>query len=373
MDRPPSQRLRRTLGTRAHGPAAHQRQARGPACCRGRGRGARRTVDELRRPPTRHARSRRVGHVSQPWLCAAGIDRRRCPRTSRSTISSTCSPITARTSTASSRCSRSSVGPTPIRKASRGLSRSSDCSRLDTWPTPGSSEAICVSAASTLQQLLAEWDEGQATADLMGYIGTRLLADRGEPGWYLILAEFAEVDGDLTPAAEAERNNRARRDRTLGPEVAFDRRRRTSVVSLRRALPHRHHREPAHRLRMHGAVAVSRRPARDPRSLRHPAARRPARRSDQRTDERRVSQLRRIPGLPRTPRATGRRHATVLVTTGSQPRCRNTIRRAIPTIPSRPRRRSSELARRPGRVPASLIAKEVHASAADESEKRTYG
>ena len=41
----------------------------------------------------------------------------------------------------------------------------------------------------------------------MGYIGTRLLADRDDPECYLILAEFAEVDGDLSAAAEAERNN----------------------------------------------------------------------------------------------------------------------------------------------------------------------
>ena len=58
-----------------------------------------------------------------------------------------------------------------------------------------------------LVQLLAEWDRNQATSDLMGYIGTRLLADRDEPGYYLLLAEFAEVEGDLTPAEEAERNN----------------------------------------------------------------------------------------------------------------------------------------------------------------------
>ena len=59
-----------------------------------------------------------------------------------------------------------------------------------------------------LVALLAEWDRGQAAADIMGYIGTRLLADRDHPGRYIILAEFAEVDGELTPAAEAERNNR---------------------------------------------------------------------------------------------------------------------------------------------------------------------
>ena len=58
-----------------------------------------------------------------------------------------------------------------------------------------------------LVRLLAEWDVAQASTDVMGYIGTRLLADRDEPGRYLILAEFAEVDGDLTPSEEAERNN----------------------------------------------------------------------------------------------------------------------------------------------------------------------
>jgi len=58
-----------------------------------------------------------------------------------------------------------------------------------------------------LQQLMAEWDAAQATTDVMGYIGTRLLADRDDPGCFLILAEFAEVDGDLSPADEAERNN----------------------------------------------------------------------------------------------------------------------------------------------------------------------
>lgn len=60
---------------------------------------------------------------------------------------------------------------------------------------------------TALVALLAEWDEGQATSDVMGYIGTRLLSDRDDPGSYLILAEFAEVDGDLTSAEEAERNN----------------------------------------------------------------------------------------------------------------------------------------------------------------------
>ena len=50
--------------------------------------------------------------------------------------------------------------------------------------------------ADALVDLLVDWDEGQATTEVMGYIGTRLLADRDDPGHYLILAEVAEVDGE---------------------------------------------------------------------------------------------------------------------------------------------------------------------------------
>lgn len=75
------------------------------------------------------------------------------------------------------------------------------------------SQAIRVRAADPdqLVELLAEWDRGQAADEVMGYIGTRLLADRDNPGDYMILAEFAEVDGDLTAAEEAERNNQRER------------------------------------------------------------------------------------------------------------------------------------------------------------------
>jgi hypothetical protein len=59
-----------------------------------------------------------------------------------------------------------------------------------------------------LASLIRDWDAHQAGLEVMGYIGTRLLADRDDPGAYVILAEFAEVDGDLTPAEEAELNNR---------------------------------------------------------------------------------------------------------------------------------------------------------------------
>lgn len=54
---------------------------------------------------------------------------------------------------------------------------------------------------------LATWDEEQAQADVMGYMGVHLLADRETPGRYLIVAEFASVDPDVSAAEEAARNN----------------------------------------------------------------------------------------------------------------------------------------------------------------------
>lgn len=62
-------------------------------------------------------------------------------------------------------------------------------------------------SAEALVELLADWDQGQASADIMGYIGTRLLANRDDPGSYMILSEFAEVDDGVSSADEAELNN----------------------------------------------------------------------------------------------------------------------------------------------------------------------
>ena len=55
--------------------------------------------------------------------------------------------------------------------------------------------------------LLAEWDLNQATCDIMGYMGTRLLADREKPGHYVIIADFGVVDPNVSAADEAARNN----------------------------------------------------------------------------------------------------------------------------------------------------------------------
>jgi hypothetical protein len=58
-----------------------------------------------------------------------------------------------------------------------------------------------------LIDLMARWDHEQANADVMGYMGTHLLADRDDPGHYLLVAEFGVIDPDVSAADEALRNN----------------------------------------------------------------------------------------------------------------------------------------------------------------------
>lgn len=56
-------------------------------------------------------------------------------------------------------------------------------------------------------QLLADWDRDQASSDIMGFAGSQLLADRENPGQYVLVARFAVVDPDVPAAEEAARNN----------------------------------------------------------------------------------------------------------------------------------------------------------------------
>ncbi|HEX5614242.1 MAG TPA: hypothetical protein VFZ83_03715 [Acidimicrobiia bacterium] len=55
--------------------------------------------------------------------------------------------------------------------------------------------------------MFEEWDRNQATSDIMGYMGTRLLADREKLGHYIAIAEFGVVDPNVSAADEAARNN----------------------------------------------------------------------------------------------------------------------------------------------------------------------
>lgn len=58
-----------------------------------------------------------------------------------------------------------------------------------------------------LMDLLKQYDSNQASMDVMGFIGARLLCDRDRPGHFMVMAEFAEVDGELSAAEEAMLNN----------------------------------------------------------------------------------------------------------------------------------------------------------------------
>jgi hypothetical protein len=71
------------------------------------------------------------------------------------------------------------------------------------------SQTIAVRCAdpAPIIELLKEWDFNQATSDIMGYMGTRVLADRDNPGQYLIIADFGVIDPDVSAAEEAARNN----------------------------------------------------------------------------------------------------------------------------------------------------------------------
>jgi hypothetical protein len=61
--------------------------------------------------------------------------------------------------------------------------------------------------SAPIVELLKQWDLQQASADIMGYMGARLLADRENEGQYIIVADFGIVDPDVSAADEATRND----------------------------------------------------------------------------------------------------------------------------------------------------------------------
>jgi hypothetical protein len=58
-----------------------------------------------------------------------------------------------------------------------------------------------------LVELARSWDQMHAESDIVGYMGSHILADREQPGRYLLVAEFGVIDPDVSAAEEAERNN----------------------------------------------------------------------------------------------------------------------------------------------------------------------
>lgn len=59
----------------------------------------------------------------------------------------------------------------------------------------------------TLIELAKMWDALQASQEIMGFMSTRILADRDDPGGYMMIASFGVVDPDVTAAQEAFINN----------------------------------------------------------------------------------------------------------------------------------------------------------------------
>lgn len=71
------------------------------------------------------------------------------------------------------------------------------------------SQTITVRCANPadLVEIMQRWDRDQAESDIMGYMGSRVLADRDEPGRYVIVADFGVIDPEVSAADEAARNN----------------------------------------------------------------------------------------------------------------------------------------------------------------------
>ncbi len=59
--------------------------------------------------------------------------------------------------------------------------------------------AVRASDGHTLANIMSEWHEAEAGV-APGYLGSRLFADRDDPGRFVILVDFSSVE-------EAERNN----------------------------------------------------------------------------------------------------------------------------------------------------------------------
>jgi hypothetical protein len=59
----------------------------------------------------------------------------------------------------------------------------------------------------TMVALAQEWDALQASKDVSGFMEVRVLADRDDPGQYLMIADFAAVDPGVSAAQEAFLNN----------------------------------------------------------------------------------------------------------------------------------------------------------------------
>ena len=71
-----------------------------------------------------------------------------------------------------------------------------------------------------LIELIEQWDIQHATTDIIGYKGSRVLADRAQVGRYVVIVEFGVVDPDVSAAEEAARNNERPETKAMAAAVA---------------------------------------------------------------------------------------------------------------------------------------------------------
>ena len=66
---------------------------------------------------------------------------------------------------------------------------------------------VKVDDVDALLALVEQWDDLHASMDVVGYMGARLLADLDDPGQYMLVANFAQVEPGVSAREEAEKNN----------------------------------------------------------------------------------------------------------------------------------------------------------------------
>ena len=71
-----------------------------------------------------------------------------------------------------------------------------------------------------LIELIAQWDIDHATTEIVGYMGTRVLADRAHLGRYMVIVDFGVIDPDVSAAEEAARNNERPETKAMAAAVA---------------------------------------------------------------------------------------------------------------------------------------------------------
>jgi len=62
-----------------------------------------------------------------------------------------------------------------------------------------------------LVAMAQEWDALQASDEITGFMEVRILADRDDPGRYVMIADFGVVDPEVSAAQEAFINNERQR------------------------------------------------------------------------------------------------------------------------------------------------------------------